>query len=459
MPTKTWTGGGGNDLFSTGANWGGSAPVAGDDLAFGGTTRLTPDNDLAADTSFASIAFNVAAGSFTISGNRITLAGNITNNSGAVQTISLNMIFAATRTFAGSTPANTVVSGIISGSGGVTKGGDGTLTLSGLNTYTGVTTVNQGVLNFNTVKDVSGGSSALGAPTTTANGTITLGAFQPELCYTGTGSSTDRIIQLGGNSDGRTFVVEHAGSGTLTFSTSPTHLNDCTKTVTFKASSSATGEIAALVDATTKSLTIDKSGDGTWRFTGANTYTGTTTVSAGTLLVNGSTHATSTVSVTGTLGGTGTVNGVITVNNGGTVAPGNGGTNIGTLTTKNVTFSSTSTFSVDLNGTTPTFDKLSAPSNTVALGSAANTLTVASIANSANGKVYTIIAASTLSGTFNGKAEGSSFIVSGRTLQISYAGNNTTLTDITSTGAGLIGDSALVGDSPLVGTGSAPLIN
>ena len=60
--TVTWTGNGADDNWSTGANWGGTAPVAGDALVFAGTTRLTPNNDLTASTSFSSITFNAGAG-------------------------------------------------------------------------------------------------------------------------------------------------------------------------------------------------------------------------------------------------------------------------------------------------------------------------------------------------------------------------------------------------------------
>ena len=48
--TKLWNGGGGDDNWTTAANWvGGVAPVANDDLVFGGSTRLTPTNDFAAE--------------------------------------------------------------------------------------------------------------------------------------------------------------------------------------------------------------------------------------------------------------------------------------------------------------------------------------------------------------------------------------------------------------------------
>ena len=72
-------------------------------------------------------------------------------------------------------------------------------------------------------------------------------------------------------------------------------------------------------------LSIQKTGAGTWTLTGANTYTGTTTVSGGTLLVN-STAGTGNVTVqnSGTLGGSGTISVATTVQNGGAIQGGDG---------------------------------------------------------------------------------------------------------------------------------------
>ena len=100
---------------------------------------------------------------------------------------------------------------VISGVGGVIMpAGGGTLnaTLTGPNTYLGKTIVNKGTLSFNSIKNVGEGASALGAPTTVANGTIDLATT---LQYTGAATSSDRIINLLGSC-----TVNNSGTGTLT---------------------------------------------------------------------------------------------------------------------------------------------------------------------------------------------------------------------------------------------------
>src|SRR5215208_4529168 len=67
--TSTWDGGGGDDNWSTGANWSNdAAPIANDALVFDGGTRLTPSNDFAPNTTFSGITFNSTAGAFTLGG-------------------------------------------------------------------------------------------------------------------------------------------------------------------------------------------------------------------------------------------------------------------------------------------------------------------------------------------------------------------------------------------------------
>ena len=77
---RTWTGAGADDNWTTAANWGGTAPSAGDDLFFPGPTpRLTPNNDFPAGTLFSSITFT-GTGGYTLVGNAITLGGGVAAN-------------------------------------------------------------------------------------------------------------------------------------------------------------------------------------------------------------------------------------------------------------------------------------------------------------------------------------------------------------------------------------------
>jgi autotransporter-associated beta strand protein len=172
---RTWTGGGGDNFWTTADNWlGGVAPIAGDALFFGGTTWLAPENDVTADSSFAGITFNSGAGAFVLSGNGITLGGNVTNNSTSVQTVQLDMILDSTRTVSGS--GGMTLQGALSGGGGLTKTGSGILTLSGstANTYDGLTTVSGGTL---LLAKTSG--NALGGDLTISGGQVTFSDSNP----------------------------------------------------------------------------------------------------------------------------------------------------------------------------------------------------------------------------------------------------------------------------------------
>jgi autotransporter-associated beta strand protein len=177
-------------------------------------------------------------------------------------------------------------------------------------------------------------------------------------------------------------------------------------------------------------LSVTKLGTGTQTLSGANIYTGATTVSAGTLLVNGSTHASSAVAVNGggTLGGTGMVNGTTIVSGTGILAPGAAtGNAVGTLNTATVTVTG-GTYAVDLNGTLSSSDKINA-TGTVSLGAGVAALTIANATNSSAGKIYTIVNAVNVTGTFSGMPNGAIFTQAGRNFLITYTSTAVTLTD------------------------------
>lgn len=109
------------------------------------------------------------------------------------------------------TISQALLTDIVSTGGGLTKQGANTLTLTGASTYTGKTIVSAGGLTFNSIGNVGAGASALGAPTTAAEGTIDLNGT---LTYTGATASTDRLINLTNGAANST--INNSGSGPLT---------------------------------------------------------------------------------------------------------------------------------------------------------------------------------------------------------------------------------------------------
>jgi autotransporter-associated beta strand protein len=144
--THTWTGGGGDNNWNTTANWGGTAPVSGDSLVFAGTSRLTPNNNFSAGTTFSNVTFDSSAGAFTNSGNSFALAGEIVNHSTNLQTLNLGFSCSPTGTV-NTASGDITINGVISGAGTLRKRGDGKLTLTGNNTYNVGTTIAGGTLS------------------------------------------------------------------------------------------------------------------------------------------------------------------------------------------------------------------------------------------------------------------------------------------------------------------------
>lgn len=112
----------------------------------------------------------------------------------------------------------TIVQPLVSGTandGGLSKSGSGTLTLTALSSYVGKTSVLAGTLQANSIGNVNGGSSALGNPSSVANGTIDI-SEDGSLQYTGSTASTDRRFTLASATSTAFPEVEHVGTGTLT---------------------------------------------------------------------------------------------------------------------------------------------------------------------------------------------------------------------------------------------------
>ncbi len=166
--TVTW-GGDSSTSLSGNANWS-VAPTSGDALIFGaaGTSGATLNDDVMTTSSFAvsGLTFTSAASAYTITpgttgANGFSLAGAITNSSTNLQTINddISLLRGAPNSRTIQTTAgggDITIGGNVSGLGGISKEGLGTLTLSGSNSYTGDTVVNAGTLSLSgTLSSVS----------------------------------------------------------------------------------------------------------------------------------------------------------------------------------------------------------------------------------------------------------------------------------------------------------------
>jgi len=165
-PAVAFWSGAGSSVW-TGANWNGSVagsdplgsiPGVGTDVTFSTTTpvALNLPNTLGADFEIKSLTLTTpAAGGITIGGtNMLTIDGaagiNSANTSGT-NTISSKVGLGGSQTWTVATGGILVVSGGITDFAGgytLTKAGAGELRLSGLNYYTGGTTLNGGSLTF-----------------------------------------------------------------------------------------------------------------------------------------------------------------------------------------------------------------------------------------------------------------------------------------------------------------------
>jgi autotransporter-associated beta strand protein/T5SS/PEP-CTERM-associated repeat protein len=316
-----------------------------------GTTILTAANTYAGGTAInggvlavaADANLGAASGGLVFGGGTLQFLSGFTTN----RAVTLNAGGGAFDTNGNSA----TLGGGISSSGGLTKLGAGTLTLSGASSYSGATAVNAGTLQAGAANTFASGS----AFTVASGATLDLNGF----------SQTVGSLAGAGNVT--------LGAATLTTGTDNT-------STTFSGTISGTGGLT-------------KIGAGTLVLTGTNPYSGATAVNGGRLTVNGAIpNSTLTVNGGATLGGTGTIGNAI-INNG-TLSPGN---SIGTITVNgNLVMTAAASYLVEISPTNA--DR----TNVGGTATLAGTVQAVFAAGSYVTRAYTILsAAGGRIGTFN----------------------------------------------------------
>ncbi|MEZ0277355.1 MAG: autotransporter-associated beta strand repeat-containing protein, partial [Roseimicrobium sp.] len=297
-------------------------------------------------------ALKLTSSSIAMAGNTLTLgdgtfAGLILNGGAGLTNGTLALSTGEGLVYVDSA-ADSTIQATITGSNGLTKFGAGRLILSGNNTYTGTTNVNQGTLLLNgttrtygpnpTNPLASAGGSNLGASSslTVLNGAaveffddvdIFIGGSPVAINLAGTGVSGNGALRYRGNAD-----PFNRGSGDVTGNvngvitlTDATRIQSDAGTLRLNGAINAAGfdltlgglgniRVAGVLALGTGGLTKD--GTGTLELRGNNTYSGDTTVSAGIVALShanglGSTGGATTVATGAVLA----INGVSTSEN------------------------------------------------------------------------------------------------------------------------------------------------
>ncbi|NKA16744.1 MAG: hypothetical protein EBV74_02310, partial [Alphaproteobacteria bacterium] len=194
-------------------------------------------------------------GAVTVNGGTLQLndltetVGAVTLTSGSITVVTAGNTLTGTSYTLNPSSGTHSISAVLAGSVALTKSGNGTVTLSGTNTYTGVTTINAGTLSVATIGN-GGVAGNLGQATNSATNIVLGGGT---LKYTGSTASTNRA-----------FTISDSTTGTFEVSTAATDLT-----------------ISGAAASTSGALT--KTGSGRLILSGANQYTGVTTISEGVL--------------------------------------------------------------------------------------------------------------------------------------------------------------------------------
>ncbi len=241
-------------------------------------------------------------------GDRLDIIGTLTANNNATSTIDGRLGFNndAAKSVVVDSGSTLQINAVLS-NGGFDKTGDGTMVLSGANTFTGTAKVSDGILRVDN-------NSGLGA---TAGGTQVLSGAQLQLDDVSIGAEALQLAGTGHNSDGTGALralagTENTWAGAVTLTANAEIQTESGAALTIGGNITGSGKtltVESIGNTTFNGIntfnTLEKNGAGTLTVTNTNTYA-TTNVNAGTFALGNSNILSDSMDIN--LGASGTFN-------------------------------------------------------------------------------------------------------------------------------------------------------
>ena len=272
-------------------------------------------------------AFTLASSGGSLAFNNSGVTASLSKTSGGNDTLSVPVSLVDALLLTQSASGTLAFTGGISGAAGLTKEGAGTVVFSSANTYTGITTLNDGLLRLDNASGLPGGiDNAVGAGESglafeggvlglaTGDFTRQLGTGAGQLDWvTGSGGfaafGADRQVRLNNGTSAFSWnsAIIGTGNSLILSHATATHTIDFRNGISF-AGQKRTVKVedgAAAVDATLSGVLsggggFTKTGPGVLSLSNANTFTGSVTVADGVLrLQNAAALTTANLELTG----------------------------------------------------------------------------------------------------------------------------------------------------------------